>query len=292
MAGTKIEWADAVWNPITGCTPISEGCDHCYAKRMANRLKGRYGYPADDSFRVTFHPDRLGEPAEMKKPRRTFVCSMADIFHDDVENWMIDQVFAVMAAEYRHTYILLTKRPERAMQYLESEYRLNYIYEQWYAVSGKPREAEAWPLPNVWIGVTAENQARADERIPALLQIPAAVRFVSVEPMLGPVGLSRATGNTSFDVGGDFPQDRTLDWVICGGETGPGARPMHPDWVRWLRDQCQAAGVPFFFKQWGEWCYGCDYYEEDDDVRRRIGKKAAGRLLDGREWNEFPEVAR
>ena len=293
MADTKIEWAEKVWNPITGCSPISEGCDHCYAKRMANRLAGRYGYPADDPFRVTFHDDRLTEPFRVKKPHRIFVCSMADIFHDGVTERMLNAVWTTMSSANWHTFIVLTKRPDRALKSLS----------KWGMDGLTLRSGHGSVLPNVWIGVTAENQARADERIPILLRIPAAVRFVSVEPMLGPVGLQKAHGIYYDEHGCNL---RKLDWVICGGETGPGARPVHPDWVRSLRDQCQASGVPFFFKQWGEWLPSeCDpeYTTGPGLVRacpagsgdpccpglwRRTGKKAAGRLLDGREWNEFP----
>ena len=291
MSATKIEWADAVWNPITGCTPISEGCDHCYAKRMANRLKGRYGYPADEPFRVEFHPERMTDPSRWKKPRRVFVCSMGDLFHENIFTDRVHEIWDVMKAYPRHTFLVLTKRPERMKEVLGHIYRK----ERFGAAIG------FWS--HVWLGVTAENQARADERIPVLLQIPAAVRFVSIEPMLGPVDLQKAHGFYYDEHGCDM---RKLEWVIVGGETGPGARPVHPDWVRSLRNQCQAAAVPFFFKQWGEWLPSeCDpeYATGPGLVRacpagngdpccpglwRRVGKKASGHLLDGREWNEFP----
>ena len=271
MAATKIEWADAVWNPITGCTPVSEACDNCYAKRMANRLAGRYGYPADDPFRVTFHPDKLDEPLRWKKPRRIFVCSMGDLFHEDVKKDWIDSVWSTMAEARQHTFQVLTKRPERMREYILDRKRKGW----------KP------DCNNIWLGVTAENQARVNERIPILLQIPAAVRFVSIEPMLGPVDLTdivikRQVGEDHIDVlrcdvdpADDLYHGSTLDWVICGGETGPGARPMHPDWVRSLRDQCLEAHVPFFFKGWGRWIQN--------------PSSAGKRLLDGREWNEFPQ---
>ena len=259
MAKTRIEWAEVVWNPVSGCTPISEGCQNCYAKRMATRLKGRYGYPEDEPFKVTLHPEKLKEPLKWKKPRRVFVCSMGDLFHEQVPDEYIAKVWEVMNNASQHTFLVLTKRPQRMKDFLA---RLG-----WYTHDREVNPAEAvldeggkYTLKNVWLGVTAENQQRADERIPILLQIPAAVRFVSIEPMLGPVVIPE-----------EWP-----DWVICGGETGPGARPIHPDWVRSLRDQCQAAGTPFFFKSWGEW------------AEHKVGKKKAGRLLDGRTWDEIP----
>ena len=259
MAKTRIEWAEVVWNPVSGCTPISEGCQNCYAKRMANRLRGRCGYPADDPFRVTLHPEKLEEPLKWKKPRRVFVCSMGDLFHEQVPDEYIAKVWEVMSNASQHTFLVLTKRPQRMKDFLA---RLGwYIHDRdGYPMEAVLDEGGKYTLKNVWLGVTAENQQRADERIPILLQIPAAVRFVSIEPMLGPVVIPE-----------EWP-----DWVICGGETGPGARPIHPDWVRSLRDQCQVAGTPFFFKSWGEW------------AEHKVGKKKAGRLLDGRTWDEIP----
>ena len=345
MNTTTIEWATHTWNPVTGCSPISEGCENCYAKRMAQRLRGRCGYPEDDPFKVTFHPDRLEQPLKLKKPSRIFVCSMGDLFHDDVGYSIVD-IFDVMSSTPQHTYMLLTKRPEK----MRSLFRLN----------GPLLGSE--PLPNVWLGVTAENQARADERIPILLQIPAAVRFVSIEPMLGPITLGRYLGLPGIDghdrcancgmevekasgrIVGNACYDgewtcsiecddllnrlgcpleyKPLDWVICGGETGPGARPMHPDWVRSLRDQCRAAGVPFLFKQWGEWrplestdscpldkvgywyqgwrpfapLYSANGHSFAIGVSpweahmARVGRRKSGRILDGRIWDEYPEM--
>ena len=326
---TKIEWAEETWNPITGCTPISPGCANCYAERMSKRLAGRCGYPADEPFRVTVHPDRLNQPFKWRKPRRVFVCSMGDLFHPDVPFEFIDRVFSIMALCPQHTFLVLTKRPDRMREYLtivKPENAGQDWRRQLYFASGKDQRLAdgccfRWPLPNVRLGVTAENQEQADKRIPILLQIPAAVRFVSVEPMLGPVDLQgvwnspewfcpacdREVGAASvrYDethdicgspVGSAPPQ---IDWVICGGETGPGARPMHPDWARSLRDQCKAAGVPFLFKSWGEWV---SEYPQEADLSHvqetykhnthyfRVGKKAAGRLLDGHKWNEMPGV--
>jgi len=300
MAKTRIEWAEVVWNPVSGCTPISEGCQNCYAKRMANRLRGRCGYPADEPFKVTLHEDRLGEPLRWKKPRRVFVCSMGDLFHESVpESWIL-AVYTAMEKCPQHTFLLLTKRIHIAAEVLNK-------------FTGR-----SWPLPNVWLGVTAENQQRADERIPILLQIPAAVRFVSIEPMLGPVNLNfigfdgvrpiSAFGRCSYHTHlykteclCNSPRSVGIDWVICGGETGPGARPMHPEWVRSLRDQCQAAGISFFLKSWGEYCFPSqmpeetyqalqDRYNLDVEIPWKVGKKAAGRILDGQIWDEMPEI--
>ena len=328
---TKIEWADETWNPITGCSPVSAGCNNCYAKRMANRLRGRHGYPADNPFNVTLHPDRLEQPFRWLKPRKVFVCSMGDLFHEDVPFGFIAKVFGIMHSAKQHIFMVLTKRPERVKEFFE-----------WFTGSER---CGTWPkeYPHVMIGVTAENQEQADKRIPVLLQIPAAVRFVSVEPMLGPVRIKTerelhedAAGMNLdpmfFSFKGINANGIGVDWVICGGETGPGARPMHPDWARSLRDQCQAAGVPFFFKQWGGWTEsehasthlvhvgginrGTRYFIPRDDATtirnagykgerkiredlidrghpgwirmRRVSKKIAGRLLDGREWNEYP----
>jgi len=288
-ANSKIGWTNNTWNPVTGCTQVSPGCDNCYAKRMATRLRGRCGYPADDPFRLTLHPSSLTNPLRWRKPRRVFVCSMGDLFHADVPDEMIAMVFAVMCLCPQHTFQVLTKRPGRMRQFLSRGYAdvcaaihalgidLNKL--PYYPL--KIDDPGGWPLPNVWLGVTAENQEQAAARIHLLLRTPAAVRFVSVEPMLGAVDLT----SVKFPHGGyenvlrcDVSQrakcagiDKLngIDWVICGGESGPKARPMHPDWATALRDQCQEARVPFYFKQWGN--------------------KAAGRVLDGRTWDEFPE---
>lgn len=303
---TKIEWAQETWNPITGCTPISEGCQNCYAKRMANRLRGRYGYPADDPFRVTFHPDRLDQPLKWKKPRMIFVVSMGDLFHGDVIVHNGIRVLGHAAEAPQHTYLFLTKRPATMKTVMA------YFW-------GKRQMPRNW-----WLGVTAENQQRADERIPILLRIPAAVRFVSYEPALGQVEFTHIQHENLVEIdalngshGVIRPhqgKNDCLDWIIAGGESGPGARPAHPDWFRSVRDQCKAAGVPFFFKQWGNFVcsYDAGYRSEDKDnwkqavarawVRSKkswrfddgtqmvhVGKKSAGRLLDGVEHNEYPE---
>jgi len=229
MGTTKIEWCDKSWNPVTGCTAISEGCQNCYAKRMANRLRGRAGYPEDDPFKVTFHPDRLHDPLKWKKPCRVFVCSMGDFFHKDVPRDWQENVLGVASNNQRNIFIFLTKRPEQMMLFF------------------KGRSSPA----NCWLGVTAENQRCADERIPILLDIPAAVHFVSVEPMLGPVDI--------IDPLNGFPQQTSeeeweqtapsLDWVIAGPETGQKARPCQSKWIEHLQVQCCDAEVPFFDKR-------------------------------------------
>jgi len=253
---TRIEWADAVWNPVTGCSKVSPGCKNCYGERFARRLAGRFGYPADEPFRVTLHHDRLREPFGWRKP---FVISMSDLFHPEVPDRFIAAVFGVMAQCPQHRFMVLTKRPERMLEWFE-----------WV----EPRRAWPWPMSHVWLGVSAENQEYADRRIPLLLQVPAAVRFVSVEPILGPVNLGRLVWFKEGFSDPDF-QDRVLgrrrlDWVICGSETGPGARPANPDWVRSLRDQCVAANVPFFFKRWFD----------------------GSHLIDGQEWRQMPRQSR
>jgi len=324
---TKIEWADESWNPVTGCTKVDEGCRNCYAERMSKRLAGRCGYPADDPFRVTLHPERLDKPLHWKKPRRIFVNSMSDLFHPDVPDAFIDQVFAVMALASHHQFMILTKRPKNMMHYLEWEdydpYEtrvdmVNCRTSDFAHTFDEYITPEGWPLPNVWLGVSVHDQKSADERIPILLQTPAAKRFVSFEPALG-VWDIEATFAKIYTGGGvkTILQGNTLmptlDRIICGGESGPGARPMHPDIPRSTRDQCAAAGVKFVHKQNGAFlpfqvatCMeGVSLNGEvvnvesplrqDDDVPGsiemiRVGKKAAGRLLDGREHNEMPEA--
>jgi len=413
---TKIEWCEETYNPISGCTPISEGCANCYARRMAHRLKGRYGYPEDDPFRVTFHPDRLDQPLKWKKPRMIFVCSMGDLFHEDVKFEWVDEVFAIIALASQHTFMVLTKRPERMREYIASpevSFRVakamdhievrrqiesmslevreidgyeNYLIRndgtvfskhgsahcvycggdtagnakrrycsqkckekaQYIERTGRPlphpdtptpmrlmpgedghmrvmlykegvgyrelvhrlvltafvrpavdgeqtchRNGDAtnnnlpnlrwgtqkdnwqdrirhgnghsygensyiaapidWPPKNCWAGITAENQQRADERIPILLQIPAAKRFVSIEPMLSGIDLKPYLpdiGGPAYEIAEAWGRDTyTLDWVICGGETGPGARPSKSEWYDSIIEQCQSANVPVFIKK-------------------------------------------
>jgi len=314
MAKTTIEWATDVWNPVTGCTKVSEGCRNCYAEQNAKRFWGNRPFTE-----VRCHEHKLEEPLHWRKPRKVFVNSMSDLFHPDVPFSFIDRVFAVMALTPHITYMVLTKRPKWMLGYFSTGDPEDFWADRWptamMRLTGES-EPTVFPLPNVWLGVTAENQQTADERIPLLLQTPAAVRFASVEPMLGAVNLTGIQRNLGRGLFGDclkpyhipaceknreYPH---LDWVICGGESGPNARPMHPDWARSLRDQCKAAGTPFMFKQWGEWAPGsnfldtipasvsCDFEQElsDDEVVWKVGKKAAGRLLDGVEYNEYPEV--
>lgn len=282
MGGTKIEWADKVWNPITGCTKINEGCRNCYAERMSKRLAGRYGYPKENPFKVTLHPDKL-EPFHWKKPARIFVCSMSDLFHVNVPFAFVDKVVRNIRLSSRHIFLVLTKRPHFMKEYFE----------------------QIGSIENLWLGVSVENQKTADERIPLLLQTSATKRFVSYEPAIGPVdflNIKAGEHATLASLGAILLGGQKLiglDWIIMGGESGPKARPMHPDWVREVRDQCEAVNVPFFFKQWGEWMplasadeadnYPSSHMIEDDDIRYvRIGKKAAGCLLDGKEHKEMP----
>jgi len=333
-----------VWNPVTGCSKVSQGCRNCYAERMAKRLRGRFGYPGDDPFRVTVHLDRTIKPLLWKKPRRIFVCSMGDLFHADVSTAFIATVFAAMALSPRHIFQVLTKRPQRMESILTCKdwhdlfriaWQLNALR---FGLALPPANGNLLPLPNVWLGTSIEDQTTADERIPWLLRTPAALRFVSCEPLLGPVALdgginydrkvypcdddhewghggglegwNALTGEYHYYSEVDGEQsvcwlDETIDWVIVGGESGPGARPMHPDWARSLRAQCQDAGVSFFFKQWGEWLPNNQVWGRELPLNGRkhcwetdcklhsvkIGKKAMGeygRLLDGRRWNEFP----
>jgi protein gp37 len=323
---TGIEWTDATWNPVTGCTKVSPGCDHCYAETIALRFAGTKAFP--DGFAVTLRPDRLAQPLRWRRPRRVFVNSMSDLFHRGVPDDYIARVFAVMAGASRHTFQVLTKRPGRMRSLLNSQRFVDKVrvYYTWadddpsvvdYENDSRP-EFSVWPLPNVWLGVSVENQRWAKVRIPVLLQTPAAVRFLSCEPLLGPVDLvgafddgCKAVGPAMAHEPASYPTDygtgvehdcvhtMGIDWVIAGGESGRDSRPMHPDWPRSLRDQCAAFDVPFLFKQWGEFIHDVDpaelaTYSYDTSLGDigmwRVGKKRAGRLLDGRTHDEFPEV--
>ena len=341
---TGIEWTESTWNPVTGCTKVSQGCKHCYAERVFPRAYSAATVMDEGGERprrftdVLMHFDRLDQPLRWQRPRLIFVNSMSDLFHEQLPSRLIDRVFDVMSATPQHRYQVLTKRAERMADYLHG--RL--------------------PLPNVWLGVSVEDQAAADERIPLLLETPAALRFLSCEPLLGPLNLynverreltgygasqlyvnaltgahggivlPRGSGPISDRGPAPYPvTNRTiayevssaptlppllpgLDWVIVGGESGPKARPMRPDWARGLRDQCAAAGVPFFFKQWGEWgrpstpadfaalARGEGYggalgasgaFEDRGGALVRMGKARAGKLLDGRVHAEFPAEA-
>ncbi|MEU7403844.1 phage Gp37/Gp68 family protein [Streptomyces sp. NPDC044948] len=374
MTTTKIEWTDRVWNPVTGCTKVSPGCDNCYAENIARRFAGSKAFP--QGFDVVVHDDRVHAPFRWKKPARVFVNSMSDLFHDAVPDLFITQVFDVMEAKLnqRHTFQILTKRHVRMRSFMQARQKAKQEYAAKFddcpieAMRNSPaarlaRARAARQPANIWLGVSVETQQWADIRLPALMDTPAAVRFVSCEPLLGPVDLSRWLRPVP-DCGHVAPEDGTcrhpeaftpechrwadcparpgredwhgLDWVIAGGESGPGARPMHPDWARQLRDACDVAGVPFFFKQWGEYLSarveddpdfaggrafdsplggrrsptlrergssfrpGADrlmrpgdrtraaWMLDTDTVAVRVGKSAAGRVLDGRTHNAFP----
>lgn len=218
---TKIEWTDKTWNPVSGCTKVSPGCAHCYAERITERFHGPGSFE-----NVVLHPERLEQPFHIRKPSRIFVNSMSDLFHEDVPEEFIADVFREMIFCSQHTFQILTKRARRMME----------VVKGFRAYSTAPK--------NIWLGVSCENQHFAQVRIPALLDTPCAIRFVSAEPLLGPLEL-----NLWFVEG--LNKGVGIDWVICGGESGPGARPMNPEWARSLRDQCKDAGVAFFMKQMG-----------------------------------------
>lgn len=363
-AETSIEWTDKTWNPVTGCTKVSEGCRNCYADRLHTRFyKGHQkGSPVPPCYQTPFTqvmtwPDKLKLPLRWRKPSRIFVNSMSDLFHKDVPFEFIAAVWGVMAACPQHTFQVLTKRPERAVEFFE------WLEDRAVALSKVfPHDGMLWkvhhlmralamergvgfqtnlattpfPLPNVALLTSVEDHASADERIHHLLGCRHYVTTLglSMEPLLGPVDLSRwlytATGKfrTNKATGKrevQFKLRDLLDWIIVGGESGPHARPMHPDWVRRIRDECARAGVPFFFKQWGEWapCSDDDWHglgptgyppqlcispcgtqtaggffgglevqREKEGWRavQRIGKENAGRLLDGRLHEAYPNI--
>lgn len=300
---SEIEWTDETWNPVTGCSHVSEGCRHCYAEKVSLR----YGYTSkawtaqNAAENVTLHDDRLDHPLHWKRGRMVFVNSMSDLFHELVPFEFIDEVFAVMAVTPEHTYQVLTKRPERMRQYMDRAFdseptvRCLEVWRQAGSVITSHGSTYPWPLPNVWLGVSCEDQKNADERIPVLLQTPAAVRFISAEPLLGPIDLSgylwgRSTPCTDSLGGTTCPKDAdcecgyrtraqngeaSLDWVIAGGESQPRCRPMDLDWARSLRDQCVTAGVPFFLKQLG-------------GFPNKRGHDQA--VLDGERWNQMPQA--
>ena len=231
---SKIEWTQATWNPITGCTKISEGCKYCYAEKLARRLKGMKQKKYRNGFEVTLHDYVLEDPLSWKKPKMIFVCSMSDIFHKDVPISFVKKIFDVMERASQHQFQVLTKRAERLPE-IDKEIK--------------------WP-DNVWLGVTVELEKYL-YRIDHLRNTGAKIKFISFEPLLGMIEKANLEG---------------IDWVISGGESGPGARPMEKDWVRSIRDNCQEQNTPFFFKQWGG-----------------VSKKKNGRILDGRTWDEYPE---
>lgn len=330
---TKIEWSEATWNPITGCSRISPGCGGpgdnggCYAELLAGtRLRN---HPSREGLtkatpkgprwtgEVRLNEDWLGQPIRWTKPRMIFVCAHGDLFHESVPDEWIDRVFAVMALCPQHTFQVLTKRASRMRDYCQNMVagktaivsaadRMGRAEDAMRALTGDDGSAEVKPLPNLWLGVSAENQTYADQRLPQLEQTPAAVRWISFEPLLGEI---------DYDLS-------PFDWAVVGGESGPRARNMHPNWARMLRDFCAEDGVPFFFKQWGEWLpwefadapflrSQAGHYEDahqlpdaDDDPNwcqdwandefeahclfQKTGKKAAGRLLDGKLHDAFP----
>lgn len=374
---SAIEWTEATWNPWHGCHKVSQGCRNCYMFRD----KAKYG---QDPNVVVRSKTKFYDPLKWEEPRKVFTCSWSDFFIEEADPWR-DEAFAIMALTPQHTYQVLTKRPDRMLEYLSDPTRLAAISIHMGKLAGSTKDFDFIEkgfdilssldpqnliLPNVWLGTSVEDQKTADERIPELLKIPAKVRFLSMEPLLGPVDLQHwvePVGQDScIECGKDEKRFMTADeydriswtergdamcpdcgclctvtgyeeglnWVIVGGESGPNARPVHPDWVRSIRDQCQAAGVPFFFKQWGEWWpigqmpdgisdnfYGKQYpkprrpeYDERPAPKAvesvvlqldgtvdfafpkgamtcfKVGKAKAGRLLDGREWNEFPKI--
>ncbi len=234
---TEIEWTDATWNPVTGCTKIGPGCDNCYACRFAERWRGVPGHPYEQGFDLKMWPSRLEQPSRWKKPRMIFVNSMSDLFHKNVDREFIDLVFDAMEEANWHVYQVLTKRSSLMRSYVRKRY------------------AGGMAPAHIWLGVSVEDAKRVN-RIGHLKETPSEARFISFEPLLGPV--------SEIDL-------RGIAWAIVGGESGPGARPMCPDWARQIRDCCQRDGVAFFFKQWGG-----------------VRPKSGGRLLDDREWNGFP----
>ncbi len=280
---SKIEWTQATWNPLAGCEEVSPGCTNCYAAVMAKRLEamGQEKYKGTTrtlangkvvwTGKITLDEEALSIPLKRKKPTAYFVNSMSDLFHDDVADEFIDKVFAVMALCPQHTFQVLTKRAKRLPEYLKHGRQgrvndaaaLSFDRPIWWSVDGKPSGATPWPLPNVWLGVSVEDQQRADERIPHLLKTPAAVRFLSCEPLLSAVDLySRRWLYETDGLGACHccqmpvrcrhePGFHKVDWVIVGGESGPGARPMQIEWARSLVKQCEAAAVPVFLKQLG-----------------------------------------
>jgi len=234
---TAIEWTDATWNPVTGCTKISAGCDRCYAMRLAERFRGVRNHPFEHGFDLTLRPERLDQPMSWRRPRMIFVNSMSDLFHKGVPHAFVDAVFESMERADWHVFQVLTKRSSRLRKYVNARY------------------TDGLAPAHIWMGVSVEDGTKLS-RVRHLRDTAAQVRFLSVEPLIGPV--------EGLELGG-------IHWVIAGGESGPGARHLHPDWVRHVRDRCIVSEVPFFFKQWGGFT-----------------PKAGGRLLDGREWNQRP----
>lgn len=303
MPGFKPE----TWNPIVGCSKVSPGCDNCYAEKFAFRIINMLEKSKSETYhvyqnaankqgwtgRTALNTDHIDKPLKWKEPRMIFVCSMGDLFHENVPFSWIDKVFDIIHDCSEHIFIILTKRPERMKEYMD------------YRVKSDKYYGHSW----VWLGVTAENQEQADLRIPILLSIPAAKRFVSIEPMLGPVSfrwfnLSKEWYHNKIETNhsvGHLDALKLLDWVICGGESGYKARPMHPDWVRSVRNQCKAAGTPFFFKQWGEWLPVstadgkqylpfADYIPDTKFGFKRKRPQYKTDVLDGQQHHEWPKI--
>jgi protein gp37 len=350
---SKIEWTEDTWNPLIGCYKVSAGCKNCYAIQTAwirmhnHAMKEKYAGTVEKTAagklnwtgKVNMHEPSLFKPLKAKKPTVYFVNSMSDLFHESVPFEFVRTIFGIMSVCKDHTFQILTKRPERMVAFFkwlnESDLDMiddpaNYAYDLCiqYGIEtgcGSAFETESWPLKNVWLGVSVEDQKAANERIPYLLQVPAAVRFLSCEPLLGPVKLnhidSDAAGHPEYcqincltgwhtDMARPCTDVPTIHWVIVGGESGPYSRPMNPEWAKSIRDQCEAAKVPFFFKQWGNWKYSGgnsrkenigDWKGEKRDtigmdagandgvhVMVNVGKKKAGRELEGKIHNGYP----
>lgn len=345
---TGIEWTDATWNPVTGCSKVSQGCKNCYALREWPRMSAnpKTVYFGREFTDVMCHPERLDQPIRWTKQRKIFVNSMSDLFHESVPFEFIDRVFGVMWAclwgrheTPGHVFQVLTKRAARMREYLQQDRREHWAHAAVHYGGGVDPEA-IWdqimnttdPHPRIWLGVSVEDQSAADERIPLLLETPASVRWISAEPLLGPVDLRLgrlAQWNALAAENGQPNAESSIHWVVAGGESGrANARPMHPNWAFSLRDQCAEAGVPFLFKQWGEWVPRSDCYhtfedgkscadidpsstrwqcirltengtdgrklenatQGDDAYMQRIGTKAAGRLLKGVTHDGYPLI--
>lgn len=307
-----IAWTQKTWNPLVGCSLASPGCTHCYAMTLAHRL-GQMTGPVGQKYQgltkptpgggaawtdvVRLDQQDLKKPLSWSDPRLIFVCSMSDLFHVSAPARAVARIFAIMALTPQHTYQVLTKRVERMRDWTNDPATPGLVQAEMDLIQPGAK-LPGWPLDNVWCGTSVEDQQRADQRIPVLLQVNAAVRFLSIEPLLGPVSLFRAV---------TFEAASRIDWVIVGGESGRKARPMHPEWARDLRDQCLQAEIPFFFKQIGQWTWN-----ETEGKRRAIGllpdgrrvtpgtagsvtiwnvgKKAAGNQLDGQVWEQMPRA--
>lgn len=266
---SQIEWTDATWNPWYGCSKISAGCANCYMYRDMDRF-------GMDPWTVQRSKSKFDEPLRWTEPRLVFTCSWSDFFHPDADDWR-DEAWEIIRTTPHLTYQILTKRPHMIADRLPEDWGQGY--------------------DNVWLGVSAEDQDYADLRIPPLLKIPAQIRFVSAEPLLGPINFNHLQPSdppVEIDslngTHGLYRPHRgvseSIDWVIAGGESGYHARKTKPDWVRQIKDQCHWAGIPFFFKQWGEWK---PVVTDGEVTYQRVGKKKAGRLLDGSQWNQMPE---